>query len=491
MLDLRNQGDRLLIIREIEAPENKQRKALSLKQFEIFNDRQHQFVLEYLRGQFSEKTVREMPIISSINLARRIVKQEASLYKTKPVRVFTDTTPEQGAMLQAMYQSLGYDDKFMRANEYFKLQSQTHLQWILQDGQIKPRVLLPHHLDVIPYPDDPEAGAIYVISTFDKSSYLRNEETTPTGYKGNFPKTSSDGVNQKIGDADDYKEKLKRYVIWSKEFNFIMDSDGVIVSGENIENPLGGIVPIVDISSAKDFEYWVRQGQSISDFSIQFNGMVSDVANVVRLQGWGQAVFSGPENMMPENLQIGPNNVLRLPQDPNNPIPTNFQYVTPNADIAGSLEFLRMNLSMFMSSRGIDPKTISMDGSGQSFTSGLERLLAMISKFEASKDDMDTFKKAEHKSYEIIKSMLNLYAGTGLISDELSEVPEDSNLAITYSEPQMIQSEMEKLELVQMKREMGVISKVKAYMDIYSVDEETAVKELAEIDGETQGIAAI
>jgi hypothetical protein len=492
MINLANQADRLLVIREIDNPENKARKAQSLRQYEIFNDRQTQYVLEYLRGQFSESTVKEMPIISSINLARRIVKQEASLYKTPPKRTFINCSPEQSTMLEALYSWGAYNDRFMRANEFFKLQSQTHIQWVLKDQQIKARALLPHHLDVIPYSEDPEQGAIYIISSFDKQTYMDPNTPSATGYRGiSQPLVGPDGYNQKIADPDDYKKTLKRYVVWSKEFNFIMDADGKIVSGEDITNPLGGIIPIVDASSSKDFEYWVRMGQSVSDFSVQFNGMISDVANVVRLQGWGQAVFSGPEGILPEALQIGPNHVLRLPKDPNNPVDTKFEYVTPNADIQGSLEFLKMNLSMFMSSRGIDPKTVSTDGTSQSFTSGLERLLAMVTKFEASKEDISVFSKAEKDSFQVIKAYLNNYEGTEMLDDDWTQVPEESDLLIQYEEPQMIQSEKEKLELIQMKREVGLQSRVAAYMQFHEVDEETAIKELAEIDNEGQGANAL
>jgi hypothetical protein len=487
MINLMDIGHRLQLIREIDGPENKARKAQSLRQFEIFNDRQHQYVLEYLRGQFSEKTVREMPIISSINLARRVVKQESSLYKTAPKREFYGVSEEQEVMLQAVYADYGYNDRFLKANEYFKLQEQTHLHWVLQYGKIKPRVLMPHHLDVVPLDEDPEMGQIYIVSSFDKKDYLRYENPTATGYRGNtYQGLGSDGANQKIGDPDDYRTK-RRFTVWSKDFNFIMDENGVIVSGPEVENPLNGIIPFIDISSSKDFEYWVRQGQSVSDFSIQFNGMISDVANVVRLQGWGQAIFSGPEGLLPESLQIGPNHVIRLPIDANNPTPTDFKYVTPNADIAGSLDFLKMNLSMFMSSRGIDPKSISMDGTGQNFSSGLERLLSMISKFEASKEDMDIFKKTEMKSYEILKAYINAFSGTDLLEVSVGALPEDSWMTIQFAEPQLIQSEKEKLDLIQQKMDLGIISKVSAYMAINDVDEETALKELREIDGEGQG----
>lgn len=493
-MDLMQKEIRINIISQIKNPENLERKAISLRQYEIFQDRQNQYVLEYLREQFSAQSVRQMPVISSINIARRVVKQEASLYKTPPKRTFYGMASEdQAAMIQTIYSESGWNDKFLSSNEYYKLQQQNHLMWILKDGYLKPRVLLSHHLDVIPYQEDPEKGKIYIISSFDKQQFLQyTEKSTPTGYMGNstFKGLSSDGYNQKIGDPEDYKALSERYVVWSKEFNFIMNGAGDILSQE-IENPLGGIIPIVEISQMKDFEYWVRVGQSVTDFSVQFNGMISDVANVVRMQGHGQAVFTGPEGVIPESLQLGPNTVIRLPIDPNNPqASSDFKFVTANADIQGSLEFLKANLSMFLSTRGIDPKTINAQGNSESFASGIERLLSMIEKFEASKSDMDSYRKAEMQSFEIIKAYLNTYAGSDLLDEKMQVgiIPENAFMTVDFQEPQMIKSEKETLDIIQQKREMGLISRIKAYMDLHGVDEATAMKEISEIDGESQGL---
>ncbi len=486
-MDLMNIADRVRILAEIESPENRQRKAVSLRQFEIFNDRIHQYVIEHLEGQFSAKTVKEMPVISSINLARRIVKQEASIYRQEPKRTFFGVTPELQEKLQDLYEDLGWNDKFSSSNEYFKLQNQTHIQWVLKNGKLKPRILLAHHLDVIPDPNDPEVAMAYIISSFDKQQYLIDSRSSATGVHAISGQAfGSDGFNQMIADQEDYKEKSKRFIVWSKDYNFVMDSRGNILSPD-VENQLG-LVPICDISNAKDFEYWVRQGQSVSDFTIQFNAMLSDVANVVRLQGWGQAVFSGPEGMLPENMQIGPNLVLRLPIDPNNPVPTEFKYVTPNADIAGSMEFLKMNLSMFMSSRGIDPKTVTTDAQGESFNSGLERLLSMISKFEASKDDMDVFRRIEFESFGIIKKYDEVYGGTEFMPDSLG-IPSDAYVVVDFEEPEMIRSEKEELDLIQQQMELGLMSRLTAYMELNDVAEDEALKAIAEIDGETLATA--
>lgn len=481
-IDLMNASDRQLLIREIESPENEQRKAISLRDYEIYQDRQRQYVLEYLRSLFDPETVLEMPVISGINLARRIVKQEASLYKTEPKRSFYNLDDKVQSDLDSIYSDYGFNDKWQIANEYYKLMNQVHVQWVLMHGAIKPRILLPHHLDVVPNEIDPEVGEIYIISAFDKMKHLTRE----ADHTQKYSKSYSDNANQGIGEVDDYKGALKRYIVWSKDYNFTMDQHGKIISDE-IDNPLGGVIPIEEISNSKDFEYWVRKGESVTDFSVSFNGMLSDIANVVRMQGHGQAVFRGPEGVMPETLKLGVNTVLRLPIDPNNPTDTDFSFVTPNADIAGSLDFLKANMSMFLSSRGIDPKTISFDGTSESFTSGLDRLLSMVSKFEASKSDMSIFRKAEMKSYEIMKAYINTYSGTDLLSQDfaIGDLSDDSYMTVEYQEPEMIETKETKIDRVRNEMELGLKSKVSAYMELYDVDEDTAVAEIGDIDRES------
>ena len=68
------------IVQETDSLENKTRKEISKKQFEIFKDRAAHFVKEYLRAAYTTETVNEMPIIGSINLAKRVVSKEAALY---------------------------------------------------------------------------------------------------------------------------------------------------------------------------------------------------------------------------------------------------------------------------------------------------------------------------------------------------------------------------------------------------------------------------
>lgn len=485
--DLSTQQGRKKLVDHIESQENKNRKARSLRQWEIFNKNQRQYVLEYLRGNYSEKSVKEIPVISSINLCNRIVKEEASIYSNEPSREFMnlgkndEAAEELKKKILKLYKDTSVNSKMKSLNRYFKLQNQCHLNWTIRNKKLKARILVGHHLDVIPTVEDPEVGEIYVISSFDKSQYLVNDKSTATGYAPRSEATQSEVV--KSNENDEHKV----YIVWTAADNFVMDRNGNYKSDGDHKNPIAPVVPFVEVSNEKDFEYWIRATSDSAEFSIQFNGMMSDLQNVVKMQGYGQAVFTGPPEAMPEEFVIGMNSVIRLPVDPSAINQPKFEFVSASPDIVGSLQVLTTALYTFLSSAGIDVSTVVMDGSAQGYASGLERLLAMIQEFEASKDDFDTFEKAEAESFAIIKAYVNAYGGTDKLEVDIADIPEDANMSVTFSEPQAIKTDKEELENMATRKSMGLTSRVRQYMEYYKVSEEEAVKQLKLIDEEDEG----
>lgn len=489
MLDLTTQESRKVLIDEMSSKENKDRKATSMVQYDVFNDRLDKYVQTYLRSQFSDNTVNSMPIVSSINLAKRIVNQEASIYKTAPKRTFVNADEKLSLVLNEIYQDGKFDVIFAKSNTYFKLQNQNLLQVVLKNGKLSLRSMLGHHYDVIPKADDPESAEAYIISAFDKSLYLNSgNRATPTGLAlPSEPTMQSDGVNQSIAESDDYMSVTEKYVVWTDGMNFIMDKNGAIISGDDVVNPLFPKMPFVDIAVDKNFTYFVEVSQSIVDFTIQYNGAMSDLGNVVRLQGWAQGYLKGPADLIPENIQIGPNYILKLVIDPNNQTPTEFGYANPSPDLQGSIAYIEMLLANFISSRGIDPKIVSGKADSTRYSSGVERLLAMIDKFEAARSDYALYKNAEEQVFEIIKQYLNVFSGTEFLDQKywVNKISGDVKLNIEYAKPESIKTDDEVIATIQKKIELGLMSRVSAMMELRGMDRDAAIEELKLIDAES------
>ena len=488
-MDLTNLIDRKKLIDEIKGSENEKRRSESLKQVSVFNDQLFQYVYESLSKKFSANTVREMPAVSSINLTRRIVKQEASVYREAPDRRFSNLDDSQLEVIGRVYSDANVDSKMKKSNESFKLQNQNHIMLVPKDGKIEVRSLRNHHIDPIPDPSNPEKALGYIISSFDKSFYQEDfrRNVNATGYLGRSERVGSnvsDGNNQKIADPDDYKSTLERYVVWTKDFNFIMNGKGEIVSDiDRVENPIAPIIPIVEVSIEKDFEYWVQQYSNIVDFTIDYNCSLSSLGQVVHMQGFAQAYMIAPEEMMAENLQIGVNSIIKLPLSPGGERPE-FGYTSPTPDLSGSINYVQMLLANFLSSRGVDPDLISSTLTSNAASSGVQELLRMIKQFTATRDDFSIYENAEMKMYEVIKAWLNLYSGTDILDRKYwtTEI-RDSELSIVFSTPEMVKTEQEKIDSWNLKIEAGFASRLDAIMDLYNMSKEEAEEKILEIDG--------
>lgn len=471
-MDLLNANDRKLFLEDIISNENRVRKAESLKAFEVYNGRIEQYVIDYLRSQYSEKTVLQMPIISSVNLCSRIANKKSSLYRSGVKRQFTgNLTDDQKDELAKLYAEAEIDSKLFKSNVYYTIQGQNFLKVLVKKsedgdgGELCVKSLLPHHLDVVPN-EDPEKADAYVQSAFDRMQYIK-----------------TDGQNQKIADPDDYRAKMQKYYVWTKESNFMFNGKGEIQS-EIVPNELG-MLPIIDIASdSKDYEFFVRTGQSLVNFTVQYNGALSDLAQVVKMQGWAVAFLKAPSDMAGiKNLSIGPNMILHLPIDPNSPVATEFGYASANPDVAGGIQHTENLVSNFLTSEGADPNLVNGRANAVKYNSGLDRLLAQIEQFESSAKDMSVFSYVEDKLFDLIKRWSQVTFGTD--TQFLSfAIPEECEVKVTFAEPSLVQSQKEKLDYLQAKIELGLTTKQLALEELDGIDKESAAAILLEVDNE-------
>jgi hypothetical protein len=345
-----------------------------------------------------------------------------------------------------------------------------------------------HHYDIVPDDNNPEVAQAVIINSFNKEFYLdQTYLPSSTGYTPNNNPHSYQGVNTVIADSKDYQSTLNRFVVWTKDINFEMTEQGDIV-GEVVEHNLG-VLPFIDIYQSKDFEYFVRSGfgESLVDFSIQFNGALSDLAQIVKMQGWAQATLVASADTMPESVQVGPNYILKLIVDPNNPITPSFSYNSPSPDLTGAIQYLETLLATFLSSLGVDPKTISGKTDSTKFTSGIERLLAMVEKIDASKADYEVFKTAERQIFEVIKAWQKIAKVANVLDPKyMVDIPDEVYCCVNYSTAKMVMSEKDDTDIVEQQMNLGLIGKVDAIRRLYNVSKEEAEERIKEIKLERQ-----
>jgi hypothetical protein len=425
-----------------------------------------------------------MPMISSINLVKRITDQVSSIYNIPPDRSFVGLTKDSEEVIKSIYSDMSIDNKMMRSNRFYSLQGQNHIYVKLVDNKINLVTLLNHNIDAIPSEEDPEKAECYVIANFDRYDYVNAPNSNMFNSKTGFTGSSNAGyldqalTNSIIADNTDYKAALHRYTFWSNDYNFVCNGHGEIVGEdkEDLSNPLG-VIPIIDVSQFKDYTYFVEQGSSTVEFCIDYNVALSDLMFITRLQGFAQGIISGDKEVLDKmtTIQLGPTHIIKLPTNPITGKETKLEFANRGSDIKGSQESLNMLLANFLSSRGIDPKTISGTADGQKFTSGFDRLLSMIDRFEASRSDYDLFSNVEKIIYNIVKAYVNLYSGTEFLDRKYyTSIPDGSYVSVSYKKPELIQSDSEKVDTVIKKLENNLQSRVEAIMEIRGVDRQKA-----------------
>ena len=498
-MDLRIPENREIVISETKIAENMDRKDASFIATEVYNGRLRQYVVEYLESLFSKSTVKEMPVQSGSNLARRIVSERASIYKEAPQRNFQDVTDDQEEVLSKIYDDMKVDFMLSKANEFYALQNQCLLQCFPVDGKLKLRVLKLHHFDVITMPNNPEEMLGVIISSYDKK-YKRDlsEDSNPiASSKISRPHKSdiSNQIDEHIADPDD--KGPATFEVWTKEYidekgevvpalNFIMDRKGNIVS-EDILSPIN-FLPFIDISSYKDYQFFASEHNSIINFTIEFNALMSEIAQGHRMQSYSQPFIKGPQELMPKSLEVGPNTILNLPSDPDLG-EVEFGFAVPGGSVAHGIELAEQLLAQFLSCQGIDPKIVSSD-SGQRFSSGIERLLSMIERFDATRTDFSLFQEIENKLFHMIHHWHNALQGTDVLDDkyQMPRLSDDVDMVVTFARPEGAQTMLDKVSMHERLIEQGLGSRVTAIMDIMDMSRAEAEEYISKIDEDDMGL---
>lgn len=486
--DFTRKEDRAEFVKLVKGHENEQRKQRSQRQCRIYQGHLDQYVYEKLRQWFKPRTVKQIPRVSYINIAERVIKDCATIYKRDPVRTFLNASDDLAEDLRMLYKRMFINQRMRVSNQYYKLQDQNHIQPVLVNGEIELRVYKQHLLDAVENEMNPEKADAYSISAFDDDNFLYDPfNVTPTsriGVSESFRTNTSNRINERIADQDDDKALKERYVVWTPELNFIMNGKGEVIS-EDDSNPLGEI-PIIDISAYKDFKYFIETNFSTTEFSVMYNAMMSSHMHVLKYNGFAQAVIKGPPGMFEDEIEIGVDNALYLPTDPNNPTEVDYSFVSPSADINGSLESMKMNLSNFLSSRGIDSNIISGTPSATAYGSATERLIANMEKFEQTQDDFSLYERVEQRLFSVIKNMINTYQDSGLLNPayRIGKIPDDVEISVEFARPQLLETDQERIEKLRNKQELGIASRIDAIMEYYDVSRDEAEEMAVRIDME-------
>lgn len=315
-------------------------------------------------------------------------------------------------------------------------------------------------------------------------------KATATGVVGRSARSSANSnQDEKVAEEYQFQKYVEKYIVWTKEYNFMMNGLGQVIDPENgeessevdVESPLSSenIMPFFEISREKDFEFFVRPSNALTDFTIQFNERLSDLAMNQKMNGFAVGILKTPTDLKPANLQIGHSMMIHLPTDDQDK-EVDFSFASPNSNIQEISEANDRFLNYFITSEGLGGDVVNSKGEIKSATSGIDRFLQAIQKIEAHVDDYELYRCAEQDIYEIIKAWLRVLNGSNILNKkyQISNLHSESKIEIEYYKPEMMQTETEKINNIDKKIEIGVMSKLEAIMELRNITDKSKAEEI-------------
>ena len=500
-MDLTRQDERQKLIQSMQSENTKARKQWSLRSSETYGGRFDQYVREYLESQFYKESVKEMPIVSSINILKRIVDKKATIYSKPPARMYTELSDDQVVTMDLIYKDMKTNNKLARSNKTYVYQGQSVGQILPKNGKLICRIFKMHQIDVIPDLEDPEEAKGFIISTFDRTDYIQKDSDnskidTATGVRPDSLRSSSSQLyDNEVADDYQFKKYVEKYIVWKKQegqiLNFMMNGLGEVIdpetgeadNGVDLVSPLSeeGILPFFEVSTDKDFEYFVRPSNTLTDFTVQFNSALSDLQNNAKMNGYAIGILKAPSELQPETQIIGPAMLMKLPtDDPDKEV--SFDFVSPSSSIGEISDSIDKFLNYFTTAEGLGAEVVNSAGQSEKFSSGLDRFIASVNRVEAHRDDYERYADVEDQIFNIILAWERVLVNSDQLDSKykLGLVSEDAGIDVKYHQPEMIQTEAEMLSNFEKKIDLGIMSKIDAIMKLTGIEDRDKAKEMLE-----------
>lgn len=492
------------IIEDIKGPENRRRKDEMYRRYQCYKDQTYRYVRVELLKQFDSSTVNEMSYaLSNIAIVRKVIDKLARVYKygvERDIYIDGKANEELTKNLKVVADEIDANRKLKKANRFFKLFKNTAMyvrpkpENAEQDSKqtIKMDPLAPYLYDVIELDSEREVPVAYVLSDY------RPSENDPGGmpvlavvpgtdgrngnslaaytYKG-------DGVDQSIADTPG-DEKGAGYIFWSEKYHFVCNDKGEIIDGpEDLLNPIGEL-PFVNYAEDQDGSFWAIGGDDLAGGAILMNSMITNILHISITQGYGQLVVTGKD--IPSQIKVGPNKAIKLNQEQDDPTPT-FEFKNANPPLDQLRALVEMYVALLLTTNNLSTSGVASNlNGGGSFASGIALMIDKAESMEDVEDQRQIFADNEPCVWELYSKWATLLSSKGELVEELSAapIPEEMDLRLRFGVPRAIESEKDRLEVLKLKKDMGIITMVdmikSEHPDLTDEEAEGKLKEILE-----------
>lgn len=453
------------IAQAIDSDEEKSRRAYSERTHKIFRDGGKEYLIEALRAEFDEDTVKEFRL-APINLLKTIVNKKSKIYKTPPKR---STEMESDQVLIDFYtEELSFNEMMGKANRYFNLHSNC-APYIFpdRDNKLSMKVVPPHLYSIVPDEFDRTRVKVWAFNNFKERSEIINDQDLPaaTGRTG-FARTRFKSSPDIVATQSLIGGQPRQIIFWSDTFHATTDESGNILvmdpskGEEQFLNPIE-MSPVVHLQKDTDNEAWSVQGQDSPDLALLVQRMWTDLATIIKHQGFGQMVVTSEEQ--PTKMTLGMNKALWLKVFPGKDrVPPRVDFLTAESRIGEIKESIRELIFLLLTTNDINPSSAGKADGGAAFTSGIQALLEMSDALEAMRNDQPVFRDAEKDLWEVIKRWHNWMFDLNILSQDaknLGKFSEDFRLSVDFAELKPLETESDRMDLAEKGKNLGVMSK--------------------------------
>lgn len=438
-IDIREKDVLWRIISEIESPSNTERKRKEFKAFEVYAGNQIKYINNGLSAKYPQ-TYKEFSV-SDISISKRVTDKRSQAYSQEPMRTLTTDNDTE------LYSDLLKQGKFNQVMKVFDQTYNRHWRaglWVQPPKQLggafRFRPLMPYEYDlVVDFTGNPVVVAIKM---------------------ADYETTQNESELSVIQRAQGTSKNVKIYGFWTKDYHAIVKYTKTINAGELVSDielmPVEGNEAMINELGVLPFSFKQMSYDDempfvnpLADQSITFNVLNSTFLTVAEVQGFSNLTISGIGEIIDQDLPMSLFSAFKIRQPDNPDLPaTSVDYISPSPDLSGMKSAIDAYLIQVLKDHGIDTgDAVNSDG-GQKFSSGFDRLLSMANVQKIVEENQTTYSEVEQEVYDIIRAY-SMALGLPVFGDE--------NISIHYKKPKPMQSEMELLDIIQKKKDLGLI----------------------------------
>jgi|GEM_PF-2495369 len=386
--------------RNVSADEDdRSRIELAAFQYEMYRGNQLAFLEPHPAESEAEFLAR--PHLRTMNLTRVVIDVLSGLYRKPVERSLFDGSQSWRDLLSAAQREHRMDTLMAGADRMTRLQGIAAIQVLWHDDALKLRLVPAHRIAVIPDPIDPsKVQAVVMLSSgklWDERGYSRAADFADIWTADEYARVRDGKVSERH--AHGYGAPP-----------FVILRDRQAIDGFFVEG----------------------RGRSLCYDNAVLNARLSDLAQVVALQGFGVMEIVNPDPA--QELKLGPGRALAFRVDRDTPFGVN--YKQPGAPIREMVEELSEFIRHILLAQRIPERALSV--SVTSNASGLSIQASNSPVLEDRVERATLFRAAEQEIHEMCVRVASLHSGL-----HAKDAP---RLRVNYPEPDLAESLAERRE---------------------------------------------